>query len=238
MRNISVPTTQNVHIDYELATLGQRAAAFILDFIVIAVGSFLYVQVFSSAINSLWAVLPLLFWIWFYSLANELIFHGRSLGKLVLNLRIIRADGKENGFTDYFLRWVFRGVDIYGSLGALGGLLIASTGKMQRMGDLLADTVVVRGQSPSISGLKDLLHLRTSASHEVRYPMVHKLGEEEAMLIRQALIQSRRLDNQAHREMIRSLAAHIREILGIADDNTPPRDFLRRIVDDYVVMTR
>jgi uncharacterized RDD family membrane protein YckC len=238
MRNISVPTTQNVHIDYELATLGQRAAAFILDFIVIAIGSFLYIQVFSSVMDSVWSVLPLFFWLWFYSLANELLFHGRSLGKLVLNLRIIRVDGKETGFTEYFLRWVFRGVDIYGSLGALGGLLIASTGKMQRMGDLLADTVVVRGQSTSVSGLRDLMQLRNSTNHEIRYPMVHLLGEEDAMLIRQALIQARRLNNRAHQEMIRSLAIHLRDILGISDDNTPPREFLRRIVDDYVVITR
>ena len=72
-------------------------------------------------------------------LASEAIF-GTTLGKLLFGLHVRRRDGRRVGVGRTIVRYAFRPLDLLG----IGPLLAALTPRRQRLGDLLADTVVSR----------------------------------------------------------------------------------------------
>ncbi|GGG78812.1 RDD family protein [Paenibacillus radicis (ex Gao et al. 2016)] len=78
-----------------------------------------------------------------YQIVCELLFK-RSFGKMIMGLRIVSLDGGELKFWQIILRNVMRIVD-HGLF--MGVILIFITKKKQRLGDLLARTVVVSDNS-------------------------------------------------------------------------------------------
>lgn len=65
---------------------------------------------------------------------------GRSLGKLAVGARVVRADGGAIGFRQAFLRALAGVLEIWFTLGSLAALVTAFTPRAQRLGDLLAGT--------------------------------------------------------------------------------------------------
>jgi uncharacterized RDD family membrane protein YckC len=68
---------------------------------------------------------------------------GATPGMLLFDLRIVSTEGKPLAVRDYLVRWALSVVDGL-FLGLVGALLIAFTPRHQRMGDIVARTVVVR----------------------------------------------------------------------------------------------
>jgi uncharacterized RDD family membrane protein YckC len=60
-----------------------------------------------------------------------------------LGLRIVAIDGGTPSLRDYFVRWLMMVVDGM-AFGLVGAVLIAATPRHQRLGDMVARTVVVR----------------------------------------------------------------------------------------------
>ncbi|MGP3535431.1 RDD family protein [Microbacterium sp. RD1] len=75
---------------------------------------------------------------------------GRSLGKLAVGGRIVRADGGAIGFRHAFLRALAGVLEIWFTLGALAAIVGGFTPRAQRMGDLLAGTYSERTRTPSL----------------------------------------------------------------------------------------
>lgn len=74
-------------------------------------------------------------------------FFATSLGKRTFGLRVVRLDGRPSGWRESSLRTLFRVLEVnpllFGGLPA--GLTIVFNGKRQRLGDILARTLVIRG---------------------------------------------------------------------------------------------
>ena len=111
---------------------------------------------------------------------------------------------------------------------------------MQRLGDLLADTVVISTESGDHVELSSLFQLRTEQNYQVSYPQVKQLREEDIMFIRKALIREKRYGNRAHTVLLEQLSRKTCELLGMdpPSDKQQVRLFLRKVVEDYVVITR
>jgi hypothetical protein len=71
------------------------------------------------------------------------LFNGRTLGKLLLKMRVVKVDGSPVHWSNYLVRWMLRLVDIWIFLGAIGILSILFSEKRQRLGDAAAGTVVI-----------------------------------------------------------------------------------------------
>lgn len=227
-------------IEYELSALIYRAVAFLLDAVILGVGcallSLLVSLLFGSAseIVMYFTVVPVFA---FYSLAFEQFNNGQSLGKKALNLRVIRVDGEKVRFLDYFMRWMFRGLDIYGSLGCFAGLGVLVSSKNQRLGDFLANTVVVRIEQNDRMRLQNLLRLNKIKKHEATYPQVVNMTEESMLIVKETLERYRKNDNYAHQRAFELLVKKMEAELKIS----APKDkttFLRTLLKDYVVLTR
>jgi uncharacterized RDD family membrane protein YckC len=71
---------------------------------------------------------------------------GRTLGKRLFDLRVVRADGAPAGLGRALVRTLLRPVDALPAAYVLGACVIWLTRRDQRLGDLAAGTVVVRPQ--------------------------------------------------------------------------------------------
>ncbi len=74
---------------------------------------------------------------------------GATLGKMMLGIRVVRLDGSPIGWSDSIIRNLFRIIDQipYGLPYLLGAILVWASSRKQRLGDRVAQTVVVRRHS-------------------------------------------------------------------------------------------
>jgi uncharacterized RDD family membrane protein YckC len=244
MKNIEIITAQNVVLQYELAGLQDRVLAFLLDMVCLVF--FLSIlSAFGFAILSGSETATAVFSIFlscifiFYSLAFEILNKGQSIGKMALRIQVIKVAGGQATFSDYAARWVFRLIDIYFSMGAIASILIVSSAKGQRIGDVVANTAVVKLAPKMNLDLQGLLAIHQTNVYKPQYQQARKLHEEDALLIKTALDRYRKFHNDAHAEAIDLLAQRIQAVLDIeripAGDHTR---FLQTILQDYVVLTR
>lgn len=82
--------------------------------------------------------------------AVETLTHGRSLGKLIMGGRIVRADGGTIGFRHAFLRALVGVVEILMTFGTMALLVGIFTPRAQRLGDLTAGTYCERVRTPQV----------------------------------------------------------------------------------------
>jgi uncharacterized RDD family membrane protein YckC len=69
---------------------------------------------------------------------------GQTLGKMVVKIKVVREDGSRCDLGAALLRNILRIIDHLPFLYLLGIILIAATDKRQRLGDMLARTLVVK----------------------------------------------------------------------------------------------
>jgi uncharacterized RDD family membrane protein YckC len=243
MKNIEIITTQNVVLQYELASLQDRVFAFLLDmicllfsfsiFYTVLAGIFSYSE---TAQNIALLILSCLFCS--YSLAFEFLNKGRSIGKMAMKIQVIKLVGGRATFSDYAARWVFRLIDIFFSLGGIASILILSSSKAQRIGDIIANTAVVKTEPRMNIDLQDLLSIHKTAKYIPKYQQARKLHEQDALLIKAALERYRRFNNDSHHEAIWELSERVQKLLGIDQVHEERSVFLQTVLKDYVVLSR
>lgn len=150
MGNLQINTTQNVNLDYKIVSIGERIVAFLIDGLILYMYAFL-VNIISGALGYIyedtWTQRGLAAMIFlpamFYSLLMHSIFNGRTVGKMLLKMRVVRLDGTPVHWSNYLVRWMLRLVDIWIFLGSIGTLSILFSERRQRIGDAAAGTVVI-----------------------------------------------------------------------------------------------
>jgi uncharacterized RDD family membrane protein YckC len=243
MKGIEVKTTQNVLLEYELASLRDRIVAFLLDLACIALAVIILAFIFFSVFRvygymETVAFMTMICVFIFYNLAFEVFNNGQSLGKKVMRIRVIKTTGEKAIFYDYAGRWVFRMIDIYLSMGAIASMLIASSTKAQRIGDIVSNTAVVK-INPSVNlYLNDILKIQSRETYQPVYVQAKQLAEEDVLLIKSAIDRYRKYNNTVHQEAIVQLTAHLKSILEIKEVIPDNVRFLQTIIHDYIVLTR
>src|SRR5262245_66483512 len=112
--SIEVETPEQVRFSFRLAGPAQRAAAYLIDLLVrgavlmalsIAAGIFGFFG--GDVLEGAGMGLVMLAWFaveWGYYVICERVMNGRSIGKSVLHLRVVRSDGLPIGFAESVLR--------------------------------------------------------------------------------------------------------------------------------------
>jgi len=170
--SVSIQSNQNVLLNLDLASLGERILAYIIDAVVIFVYFFAVKTIFGfdfsvkmfNGHNVYSHVTELILFsvpLWFYDLAWESLNRGRSLGKMVMKLQVINENGEPATFNDYFMRWLFRPIDFYGGLilVSLVGSLFDGEGTQKLIG-ILTVLACVPGIVSIISVSYSPLHQR------------------------------------------------------------------------------
>lgn len=246
MQTIDIRTTQNVTIEYELASLRERVIAFCIDLIIIgtiyvillAFVSNVFGQDSSDVIGFLVGIFPLFAFLC-YHLFSEILANGQSWGKKAMGIKVVRLDGQEPGLSDFLLRAIFHIVDSVISIGIVAALLISSSGKNQRLGDITANTTVIRTKHNLRFRLMDILKINTLDDYEPKYPAVRKLSEQDMLLIKGIINRQRNHPNAAHNEALDLLVNRLCSLLEVEKPARRDRiDFLKTLIRDYIVLTR
>jgi len=146
-----VVTPEAVPLDLEPAGLGSRFLALILDWVIQGVAATALSLGLLAAVSGEAAglaqalVLLLLFLVVFgYPVACETLWRGRTVGKLALGLRVVTVEGAPVRFRHAAIRAALGLVDFVLTGGAAAVLSVLFTPRNQRLGDLVAGTIVLR----------------------------------------------------------------------------------------------
>jgi uncharacterized RDD family membrane protein YckC len=148
-------TGEAVVLELRLAKLASRSLALGIDLAVqltVFVGGTLVVAgVVGFVDDALAGALALVFYVAVvvgYPVAMETATRGRTLGKMALGLRVVREDGGPIRFRHAFVRGLLSVVEIWLTFGSVALITSLASARGQRLGDLLAGTVVVRERIP------------------------------------------------------------------------------------------
>jgi uncharacterized RDD family membrane protein YckC len=237
MSTISITTTQNIEVEYDLASLGERVVGWILDVVLIIV--YILVLLFTIiGLNDLvpfvrnngWMVFFFILPIFFYDLACEVLFNGQSLGKKVMGIKVISLNGEQPSLGQYLIRWLFRLVDFTFTNNLCALIMVAATEKRQRLGDTIAGTTLVKIK-PRTS-IQQTLYVPTDEEDKVynaTYPEVVNLSDSDIQLVKEVLINVQRSGNT----MLALQAMNkIEQVLQITSKQEPS-NFLYTILADY-----
>jgi uncharacterized RDD family membrane protein YckC len=242
MQKIDIITAQHVSIEYELASLRDRGLAMLLD-LLIMLALFLFLLLgaarLSIPLQSLLREDAILICILFgYPLLSEVLANGQSLGKKALHIQVVRLDGKPPELTDYLLRTVFLLTDLVLSAGILAALFINATEKRQRLGDLTANTAVIRLRQRNPLQLDDILRIESVDHYQPHYPEVKYLSEQDMLLVKSIVTRFAKYPNQAHLDAANQASQHIADALNLKTLPDNKIEFLKTILRDYIVLTR
>ena len=233
MEHVQIQTAQNVGIQFEVAGLGDRVVAALIDYLLLTAYVFAIIlgaaasgEADSMALLAI-AMLPALL----YFLVCEVFFDGQSIGKKALRLKVARLDGNQPTVGNYLLRWLLRPIDIGISSGLVALVSILVTRHGQRLGDLAAGTTVIKLRPRTRLG--DTLFSRLEDDHATTFPQVDRLEDhdvETAKEVLNTLTTQRR--SHATFQLGNKMKAALEDKMGVTSDLSPI-EFLRTVIDDY-----
>ena len=140
-------SSQGIRIEQEPASFAARLLAFAIDFLLMVVAVILLYNMVDAGMfafmNSELAYFLAFFLPYLYPLVYETMASGQTIGKKLLNIRVVTLDGGGPKMTSFILRWLMLPIDVFGSMG-IGPLCVFFTKHQQRLGDLVSGTWVVR----------------------------------------------------------------------------------------------
>jgi uncharacterized RDD family membrane protein YckC len=226
--NLLIDTPENITFGYEIAGIGSRFLAALVDTTLIVLlqilVNFLMILVVSSIMNledvfsasdpfgsSVSWVIALIgliafFFFWGYYIFFELLTNGRSPGKSLVKLRVIRVDGTPITLSETIVRNLVRLVDFMPLAYGVGVITMFINPQSRRLGDLAAGTLVVREHAEKITlkslGAQQIAPLEVVPGSQPAgapaqdYPIQHLTGQDiqmiESFLSRRQALQNRR----------------------------------------------
>jgi uncharacterized RDD family membrane protein YckC len=151
--HLTLDTPEGVQLELTLAGVGSRFAAALVDYLIQAVILVALTIVLAYGVGLdpsgggfALAIWLLCYFILFagYDVAFEVLNSGRTPGKRLNGLRVVRESGAPVTFATSAVRNVLRLVDIIPGSYLVGIAAILATSRNQRLGDLAAGTLVVR----------------------------------------------------------------------------------------------
>jgi uncharacterized RDD family membrane protein YckC len=249
---LTIDTPENVAFGYEVAGLGSRFMAALVDTLLI-----LIIQLIVNLVLALviWGVLSrfvndenaFVIWatallglvsfafLWGYYIFFEMIWNGQSPGKRWLGLRVIRANGTPITLIESIIRNLVRLIDFLPFYYGLGVVTMFINDQSRRLGDLAAGTLVVRDR-PAITleslGMASSPVLPTrNISPRVATLPVERLREQELRLVEEFFRRRQDLANRA--DLAQSLLRQLFERMSLESPHLDPllaEDLLAEIV--------
>lgn len=214
---IDIQTPENVAFGYQVAGIGSRFLASLLDTLIIIFLEFLVVvitllslrafgQLNATMASWAYAVLGIVgfLFFWGYYIFFEMLWNGQSPGKRWVGLRVIRTDGTPITLSESFIRNLTRLVDLLPAAYGVGIVTMFVDKQSRRLGDLAAGTLVVHDRAPiSIKsiGVRRGTNLRMHGLKKISledFP-IEKVTDDELNLIEDFLL---RRDQLTHHETL------------------------------------
>lgn len=248
-------TPEDVELSFDLAGPGSRAAAALVDYLIIGVVVLALLALLAGAGAIAFSVRDLfdpdtlaelsgfalavlvaaVFGVnLFYFVAMEQLLSGQSVGKRLFGLRVVREGGYAVTFASSLVRNVMRMIDMLPGPYLVGLLSVVLSKERRRLGDFVAGTLVVRHSALTapvthFEGARySTLEAREFALTRVE---IEKLGPDVLSLLEGYFSRVEKMDVLRARELTRSVAGNLAGRMGIAgfdvDDDARARALLR-----------
>lgn len=236
MNQFQIETAQNVTIAQNTSNLGERMLAYIIDSLVITAYTIL-IWVFLLYLDldpgDMWALyLAVSLPAFLYYVLFETITDGKTIGKGLMNLRVVKLDGSKPNFGNYFVRWILRIIDVVLTSGAAAVITILICGNGQRIGDIAAGTTVI-SERRRVS-LRDTLLRELPEDYKPQFSQVTVFDDSEMQTIKELFEKSKRNGN--HRVIV-SLDKRLREVMQVTTA-LKPIEFVDVVIKDYNYFTQ
>ena len=258
MSVIQIGTPFNIDLEFEIAEFHKRLFAYLIDFTLLVLYyiamKYVYYGGFDAVsedvlrnnmgLDILTISVPMLL----YSLVTEVTMHGQTIGKKLMNIRVISLDGGEPELSQYMVRWMFKAFEwpfffgytiisrgsllvyivITGFFGIIVVIIIAVSKRNQRLGDLAANTVVVN--TTSVFSVEDTVFMDIQQTGYVaKFPEVLKLSDRDINTIKNVTSMYYKNHNT---ETCNRVALKVQEVLKVHTDMYAI-DFLEKLLEDY-----
>lgn len=236
MEQFQIETAQNISISQNTAHLGDRMLAYLIDSFIILVYFVLIIILLVSLdadSGDMWALymvfsLPA----FLYYLLLETFMNGQTVGKSLMQIRVVKLDGSKPGFASYFIRWILRIIDVVLTTGGVAVFTILIKGTGQRVGDIAAGTTVITEKKRIF--LRDTLLRDLPVGYSPKYPQVTLFKDREIQTIKELYDAAKR--NGDH-NIIVSLSDQVKKVTEIVTD-LKPVEFVDIIIKDYNYYTQ
>jgi len=239
-RNLDVRTPESIVFSYELAGLGSRFLALVLD-ILLQAGVFLAlvfglglaaarivpgrnvlspdVEKIAGAVAIALVVIVVFLLFFGYFIVFETFWNGQTPGKRALGIRVVRDGGYPVDFGAALVRNLIRVGELAFGFYAMSAVSMLVSAENKRLGDIAAGTIVVRDARLAIPK-------SSTAQSEPHYEATRYLSGEERALVRRFLERRQTLSSQRRRVLAAQLASRVR-------DRVPPE--LQRMEDEMLL---
>lgn len=242
MENIGIETTQNVDIQYTIASIGDRVLAQIVDLLILFGYGFamIFVLLFFNDVfynsqfyysTAMFVILYLPFF--FYDFLCEMFLNGQSIGKRILKIKVVKIDGTQPGLGSYFLRWLIKPIDVFFTYGSVGIITMLINGKGQRLGDLAGNTTVIKLKSEV--KLEEILIPKLAQNYEVQFPQVSLLTNSDIQIIKDVINHRKNTDVFSYQNILEKAKAGISNKMGVQSEMNSLL-FLDKVVKDYTYL--
>ena len=212
-----IQTPENVAFGYQVAGIGSRFLASLLDTLIVgllqvailivlalmirAFDNSTFSDQISAWVYAIFGLVAAVFY-WGYYVFFEMLWNGQSPGKRWVGLRVIRGDGTPITLSESLIRNLARLVDFLPAAYGVGIVTMFIDKQSRRLGDLAAGTLVVQDRAPITMqdlAVKRTVHLRPWANVSLDGFPVERLTNNDLSLIEDFLL---RRDQLTHRESL------------------------------------
>lgn len=242
MNQIGINTSQNVNINFKIASVGERFFAFVIDMLVKAAYGFAVFWILFDVLSigglmqgwdswSIGAFLSIFYLpVILYTFVLESLFEGQTPGKKLLKIRVVKIDGYQATFGDYLMRWFMRLIDVYSNFGVVGLISMVSSKYNQRLGDIVSGCAVI--------SLKSEFNISHTILEELKedyvpiFPQVILLNDNDMRIIKENYERAIKSKDSI---IIKKLADKIKQTIQLDTSNFSYSDlqFINVVIKDY-----
>ena len=240
---LEVVTPEGIRFSFPLAGPVVRALAWIVDMFIISIlSSAVSLALLFGALISLEVSMALIvlgtFLVQFgYGIVMEWLWRGQTIGKRMLGLRVMDIHGLKLQFSQVVVRNLLRMADMLPAFYLVGGACCFFTRHAQRLGDLAANTIVIRRDEafePSLHKISGGKFNSLRSHPHLAARLRQRASPAAARVALQALIRRDQIEDVSRVELFSELAAHFHSLVefpeeameGISDEQ-----YIRNVVD-------
>jgi uncharacterized RDD family membrane protein YckC len=172
-----------------------------------------------------------------YPIVTEWLWRGQTLGKRLFRLRVMDVQGLRLQFSQIAIRNLLRFVDSLPLFYVIGGIASTFSRNYQRLGDLAANTIVVRMPQPFVPDVGQVMAGKFNSFRD--YPHLaarlrQRISAQEASIALEALIRRDDLEPEARITLFHEIADHLKtavEFPAEAVEGLTAEQYVRNAVD-------
>lgn len=242
MDDLSLYSSEKVYYSFTLAGLGSRFIGFLLDNLIITgvylgLGFFGFLcvrklELWPETLKTMVIVFIIIMFFFVglgYFIFFETIWNGQTPGKKAAGLRVVRKSGEAVTFSNILVRNLMRIIDLLPGQYAVGIIAILFSRAHQRVGDMVADTVVIKEKEIGEPLLFDSSQADPALTVKIR-PYIYLIDEQDFGLIREYFNRQSQLMSDQTAPLAGKIAHHLAKKMGLEPaEAVDPVVFLRTV---------